>query len=276
MSAPSCRTEGLSVLVVDDEELACRNLRRKLLSVGGVGSVETTTDPLDAVVRLRASPPDLVLLDVHMPQGSRGSICWRTSPRPSGPSPAWPWTAFDEHAARAFEAAALDYLIQPVDPARLAATLGWCAGTWRARLEVPAGVSHLARGPAPRGSPRGSTGSWCERARGGGAARRRGAAVERGAPRGRLHGAPLVDRARRVARRALGAARSSALPPLPPGAHRAALGRHRGRSRSGAAHLGAPRAAVTAVPRGAHRGPAPATLSGSRELEGQMLLAVAT
>lgn len=156
MSSSSCLNDGLSVLVVDDEELACRNLRRKLLSVGGVGSVETTTDPLDAVVRLRASPPDLVLLDVHMP-GLSGFDLLAHFPETERAFTVVFCTAFDEHAAQAFEAAALDYLIKPVDPARLAATLGRVRRHLARGAEVPPGASDLARARAA------GVASWLER-----------------------------------------------------------------------------------------------------------------
>ncbi|MGC4121765.1 MAG: LytTR family DNA-binding domain-containing protein [Myxococcales bacterium] len=122
MSSSSSQAEGLRVLIVDDEELACRNLRRKLLAAGGVVSAEHTTDPAQAVVRLRDDPPDLVLLDVRMP-GLSGFDVLAHFPEPERSFAVVFCTAFDEHAARAFEAAALDYLVKPVDPERLATAL---------------------------------------------------------------------------------------------------------------------------------------------------------
>lgn len=122
MSSSSCLDEGLRILVVDDEELACRNLRRKLLAAGGIASVEHTTDPAEAVGVLRASPPDLLLLDVRMP-GLSGFDVLAHFPEAERPFVVVFCTAFGEHAPAAFEAAALDYLLKPVDPARLSAAL---------------------------------------------------------------------------------------------------------------------------------------------------------
>ncbi len=141
MSSSSSPAEGLRVLVVDDEELACRNLRRKLLAAGGVASVEHTTDPADAVVRLRDEPPDLLLLDVRMP-GLSGFDVLAHFPEPERRFAVVFCTAYDEHAAAAFEVAALDYLVKPVDPARLATALA------RVRRQRPASPPDLARARA--------------------------------------------------------------------------------------------------------------------------------
>ncbi|HEY3447400.1 MAG TPA: LytTR family DNA-binding domain-containing protein [Myxococcales bacterium] len=138
MSSSSSPAEGLRVLVVDDEELACRNLRRKLLAAGGIASVEHTTDPADAVARLRDAPPDLLLLDVRMP-GLSGFDVLAHFPEPERSFAVVFCTAHDEHAAKAFEAAALDYLVKPVDPARLATALS------RVRRHRSAAGSELAR-----------------------------------------------------------------------------------------------------------------------------------
>jgi DNA-binding LytR/AlgR family response regulator len=125
--------------VVDDEELACRNLRRKLLSAGGVASVEHTTDPAEAVTRLRAAPPDLLLLDVRMP-GLSGFDVLAHFPEAERPFAVVFCTAFGEHAPAAFEAAALDYLLKPVDPARLSASLARVRRHLSARASSPPAV----------------------------------------------------------------------------------------------------------------------------------------
>lgn len=150
MSSSSSPADGLRVLVVDDEELACRNLRRKLLSAGGVASVDHTADPADAVGRLRASPPDLLLLDVRMP-GLSGFDVLAHFPEAERAFAVIFCTAFGEHAPAAFEAAALDYLIKPVDPARLAAALARVRRHLGARAAPPRaaeGASDLSRARA--------------------------------------------------------------------------------------------------------------------------------
>lgn len=158
MSSSSCPDEGLRVLVVDDEELACRNLRRKLTSVGGVAAVEVSTDPVEAVVRLRQAPPDLLLLDVVMP-GLSGFELLAQFPETERPFVTVFCTAHDEHAARAFEAAALDYLVKPVDPRRLGAALARARRFLAARPSAPASE---ARSDLERARAAGITG-WLER-----------------------------------------------------------------------------------------------------------------
>jgi two-component system, LytTR family, response regulator len=139
MSSSSFPAEALRVLVVDDEELACRNLKRKLLAAGGVSSVDTTTEPAEAVARLRTSPPDLLLLDIRMP-GLSGFEVLAHFPEPRSFVVVF-CTAHDEHAASAFEAAALDFLVKPVDPARLAAALARVRRSLAPRLPRPDGDS---------------------------------------------------------------------------------------------------------------------------------------
>lgn len=153
MSSASASSEGLSVLVVDDEELACRNLARKLLAAGGVREVATETDPVLAVARLREQPPDLLLLDVRMP-GLDGFELLAHFPEAERRFAVVFCTAHDEHAGAAFDAAALDYLVKPVDPARLGAALA------RVRRLRPA--PDPAAGDLARARAAGITG-WLER-----------------------------------------------------------------------------------------------------------------
>ena len=122
MSSSCSRVEGLRALIVDDEELACRNLKKKLLTVGGVASVEHVTDPAEAVSRLREARFDLLLLDIQMP-GLTGFELLAHFPEAEREFAVVFCTAHDEHALAAFEAAALDFLVKPVDPERLALAL---------------------------------------------------------------------------------------------------------------------------------------------------------
>lgn len=121
MSTSSPPEQSLRILIVDDEELACRNLKRKLLA-GGETVIDYTTDPAEAVMLLHRAPPDLLLLDVQMP-GLTGFDVLAHFPERERRFAVVFCTAHDEHAVQAFEAAALDYLVKPVDPARLSATL---------------------------------------------------------------------------------------------------------------------------------------------------------
>ena len=107
----------LKVLIVDDEPLARRGLRLRLAAdadVEVVGECSHGGELADAVARLA---PDLVLLDVQMP-GTDGFAALAGLPEDARPAVVFV-TAYDQHAIRAFEAAAIDYLLKPVDEARL-------------------------------------------------------------------------------------------------------------------------------------------------------------
>lgn len=121
MSTSSSPEPSLRILVVDDEELACRNLKRKLLAAGET-LIDYATDPAEAVMLLHRAPPDLLLLDIQMP-GLTGFDVLAHFPEQERRFAVVFCTAHDEHAVQAFEAAALDYLVKPVDPVRLSAML---------------------------------------------------------------------------------------------------------------------------------------------------------
>lgn len=114
-------TRHLRVLLADDEPLAARRLRRMLgvhEDVVVVGECSTGAEAIDAVGR---EHPDLVLLDVEMPDGDGFEVLSGIAAS-TGPLVVFV-TAFDDYAVRAFEAAALDYLVKPVRRARLDAAL---------------------------------------------------------------------------------------------------------------------------------------------------------
>ncbi|MGB3543754.1 LytR/AlgR family response regulator transcription factor [Rubrivirga sp.] len=118
MSAP----RSLSVLIVDDEPLARRGVRARLARIGGVEVVGECGSGREAVEAIRAvdeddQPIDLVFLDVQMPGLDGFGVVEAIGP---GAMPVVVFvTAYDEHALRAFEAEALDYLLKPIDDDRL-------------------------------------------------------------------------------------------------------------------------------------------------------------
>ena len=132
----------MRVLIVDDEEPARRKIRRLLsgeTDVEIVGEAATGTEAIEAIRRLT---PDLVFLDVQLPPPNGFGIIDALG-RDNAPDVIFV-TAFDEHALRAFEVRALDYLLKPVTPARLREALDRA----RERLEqsaAPARPRPLAR-----------------------------------------------------------------------------------------------------------------------------------
>jgi two-component system, LytTR family, response regulator len=114
-------TRPLRLLVVDDEPLARRRLRRMLAGEPDVEFVGECGTGAEAIERIRTCAPELVLLDVQMPGGDGFEVVERLGPLVL-PLVVFV-TAYDEYALRAFDAAALDYLMKPVRRPRLRTAL---------------------------------------------------------------------------------------------------------------------------------------------------------
>ena len=112
----------MRVVIADDEPLARERLRALLTAQPGIEVVAEAADGHDALHACAEHDPDLVLLDIAMP-GIDGLEAARHlaafEPRPAVVF----CTAYDAHALSAFEAEAIDYLVKPVRPERLAAAL---------------------------------------------------------------------------------------------------------------------------------------------------------
>jgi len=109
----------LRAVLVDDEQLARDELRYLLGQVGGIdviGQAGDGAEALDVIARLE---PDLVLLDVQMPGLTGFEVARRMLDGGPGAHIIFV-TAFDQHAIEAFEVNAVDYLLKPVEPDRLA------------------------------------------------------------------------------------------------------------------------------------------------------------
>ncbi|HEU4533814.1 MAG TPA: LytTR family DNA-binding domain-containing protein [Polyangiaceae bacterium] len=112
--------KALTALLVDDERLARRELRTLLDAHGSVEIVGEASSVREAVRRLETVTPDVVFLDVQMPRQSGFELLERVE----NSFRVVFVTAYDAYALRAFEVNALDYLLKPVHPDRLARTLG--------------------------------------------------------------------------------------------------------------------------------------------------------
>ena len=111
---------NLRTLLVDDEQPARDRLRQLLAGIDDVEIVGEAEDGVQAIERVAELTPDLVLLDIQMP-GCSGLEVAASLGRPR---PAIIFcTAFDQYAVDAFELQAVDYLLKPVNRARLQAAL---------------------------------------------------------------------------------------------------------------------------------------------------------
>jgi len=115
------RPASIHALVVDDEALARRNLTVLLRADAEVASVSECDSGLEAIEQIRQSKPDLVFLDVQMPECGGFDVLELLGN--DLPSAVIFVTAYDEYALRAFEAGALDYLLKPFDDARFTRAL---------------------------------------------------------------------------------------------------------------------------------------------------------
>ncbi|MBV8636369.1 MAG: response regulator transcription factor [Burkholderiaceae bacterium] len=122
----------MRVLIVDDERLARAELRRLLAAHPEVEIVAEASNAAEAHELIAQHRPDLLLLDVQMPGGSGFDLLESLDRAP----PTIFTTAFDQYAVKAFEVSALDYLMKPIEPKRLAAALNK-AGAGQGVAEKP-------------------------------------------------------------------------------------------------------------------------------------------
>ena len=109
----------MKALIVDDEPPARRELRRLLAEFPWIEIVGEAGNVDEAAGKVASLAPDLLFLDIQMPGGSGFDLLTRLDYAPQVVFT----TAHDEHAVRAFEVNALDYVLKPIDPERLAATV---------------------------------------------------------------------------------------------------------------------------------------------------------
>jgi two-component system LytT family response regulator len=123
----------MKAMIIDDEPPARRELRRLLTGfpwveiVGEAGNVDQAAEMVETLT------PELLFLDIQMPGGSGFDLLTRLEDVPQVIFT----TAYDEHAVRAFKVDALDYLLKPIEPARLAAALSRVRSRQAARLPRP-------------------------------------------------------------------------------------------------------------------------------------------
>ncbi len=105
----------MKALIVDDERLARGELRRLLRAHPAVDVVGEAATAAEARERIEALAPELVFLDIEMPGGTGFDLLAGLDALPQVIFT----TAYDAHAVRALEVNALDYLLKPIEPARL-------------------------------------------------------------------------------------------------------------------------------------------------------------
>ncbi|HKB91615.1 MAG TPA: LytTR family DNA-binding domain-containing protein [Opitutaceae bacterium] len=109
----------MRTLLVDDERLARSELRRLLKAHPQLEIVGEAVDAGDARAKIKELKPEILFLDIQMPGENGFELLESLDVAPQVIFT----TAYDDYAVRAFEVSALDYLMKPIDPARLESAL---------------------------------------------------------------------------------------------------------------------------------------------------------
>jgi two-component system LytT family response regulator len=144
---------ALRALIVDDEPIARKVLRDELGAFSDVEIAGEAANGNDAIREIARLKPDLVFLDLEMP-GVGGFDVIRRLPEGALPIVIIV-TAYDQHAIRAFETGALDYLLKPVSQDRLEKALDRARALRGKTGEVAESLAHLSNVGEPPGAPRG-------------------------------------------------------------------------------------------------------------------------
>ncbi|WP_448662157.1 LytR/AlgR family response regulator transcription factor [Sphingomonas sp. CJ20] len=129
----------IRTILVDDEPLAIQGLELRLQEHEDVEIIDKCSNGREAIRAIKTHKPDLVFLDIQMP-GFDGFSVVQGLMEVEPPLFVFV-TAYSDHAIRAFEAQAMDYLMKPVEPARLADTLDRV----RQRLAEKRGVEEVEK-----------------------------------------------------------------------------------------------------------------------------------
>ncbi len=109
----------MRAIIIDDERLARTELKRLLQQFPEIEIVDEATNVDEAITKIDKLQPDLIFLDIQMPGKSGFDLLSEMDLVPYVIFT----TAYDEYALKAFEVNALDYLLKPIEPLRLADTI---------------------------------------------------------------------------------------------------------------------------------------------------------
>lgn len=106
-------------IIIDDERLARAELRRLLQAFPEIEIVDEASNADEALEKIDQHNPDLIFLDINMPGKTGFDLLQELDKSPMVVFT----TAYDEYAVKAFEVNALDYVVKPIEPKRLAETI---------------------------------------------------------------------------------------------------------------------------------------------------------
>jgi two-component system LytT family response regulator len=131
---------AIRAIIIDDERLARNELKKLLQDHSDIEVIEEAANVDDGIEKIETLNPDLIFLDIQMPGKTGFDLLAEVEKAPRVIFT----TAYDEYAIKAFEVNALDYLLKPVEPKRLADAIQ------KLHLEISkenAGLTGLNRGP---------------------------------------------------------------------------------------------------------------------------------
>ncbi|HEY7302466.1 MAG TPA: response regulator [Bryobacteraceae bacterium] len=132
---------SMRALIVDDEPVARRVLREELELLGSVAVVGEAENGEDALLKISSAKPDIVFLDIQMPVMNGFELLGHL---PAGHLPAIVMvTAYDQHAIRAFEVGAVDYLLKPIGQQRLRQAVERATKVARNPVQAAENLAHL-------------------------------------------------------------------------------------------------------------------------------------
>jgi two-component system, LytTR family, response regulator len=117
----------MKTIIVDDERLARSELKRLLKNFSAIEIIGEAANPDEAIEKIENARPDLLFLDIQMPGRNGFELLESLTCVPRVIFT----TAFDEYALKAFEFNALDYLLKPIEPKRLAAAISKVENHWQ-------------------------------------------------------------------------------------------------------------------------------------------------
>ncbi|HRG92475.1 MAG TPA: response regulator, partial [Chitinophagaceae bacterium] len=106
----------MKAIIIDDERLARAELKKLLLDYPEVEVVDEAANAEEGLAKIESQQPDLIFLDIQMPGKTGFDMLSQLEKAPQVIFT----TAYDEFALKAFEVNALDYLVKPIEPKRLA------------------------------------------------------------------------------------------------------------------------------------------------------------
>ena len=109
----------IRTILIDDEELACKRLRKLLGNYDDVKIIDEARNGEEAIEKIETLHPDVIFLDIQMPGVNGFDVARRLTFKPFIIFA----TAYDEYALKAFEENSVDYLLKPIEQKRLDAAM---------------------------------------------------------------------------------------------------------------------------------------------------------